>query len=161
MTVVHLYHCPEHVYSGHHGRPPGSLPMVEARKVRLIAGRGVDGDRYSGREGHRGQVTFFSEETWERLCHELGRADRRPDVFRRNVIVRGVDLNSLIGVDFEVQGVRFHGVEHCRPCYWMDQAFGPGALELLGRWEAGGLRAKVLDDGWISVDAVEAGACSA
>src|SRR5256886_8618661 len=25
---------------------------------------------------------------------------------------------------------RFHGMEECRPCYWMDQAIAPGAHEL-------------------------------
>jgi MOSC domain-containing protein YiiM len=61
------------------------------------------------------------------------------------VITRGVDLNELIGQDFEVQGVRFLGTEECRPCYWMDSAFAPGAHEFLkGR---GGLRARILNDG--------------
>jgi MOSC domain-containing protein YiiM len=61
------------------------------------------------------------------------------------VITRGVDLNQFIGQEFEVQGVRFFGMEECRPCYWMDAAFAPGAQEFLkGR---GGLRAKILCDG--------------
>jgi MOSC domain-containing protein YiiM len=61
------------------------------------------------------------------------------------VITRGVDLNDLIGQEFDVQGVRFLGTEECRPCYWMDGAFAPGAQEFLkGR---GGLRARILSDG--------------
>jgi MOSC domain-containing protein YiiM len=59
--------------------------------------------------------------------------------------MRGADLNELIGQDFEVQGLRFHGTEECRPCYWMNRAIAPGAEEFLkGR---GGLRAKILSDG--------------
>src|SRR5207249_8843571 len=50
-----------------------------------------------------------------------------------------------------VQGVRFHGMEECRPCYWMDQAIAPGAHEFLkGR---GGLRAKILCDGQLRSNA--------
>ena len=61
------------------------------------------------------------------------------------MITRGVDLNELIGQEFEVQGVRFFGMEECRPCYWMDRAFAPGAQQFLkGR---GGLRAKILTYG--------------
>jgi MOSC domain-containing protein YiiM len=135
--------------------------MIEVPRVRLVAGLGVEGDRYSRREGAKGQVTFFAEETWLRLCRELGRADREPDVFRRNVIVRGTDLNALIGRDFEVQGIRFRGVEHCKPCFWMEQAFAPGTLALLGEWQAGGLRAGVLSDGWLAVGDAEAERCSA
>jgi len=68
-----------------------------------------------------------------------------PSLARRNVIVRGFDLNDLIGQEFEVQGVRFLGTEECRPCYWMDRVFAPGTQEFLkGR---GGLRAKILSDG--------------
>jgi len=67
-----------------------------------------------------------------------------------NVIVRGVDLNELIDHEFEVQGVRFRGTEECRPCYWMNEAFGPGAEEALRT--RGGLRAQILTDGVLEVD---------
>jgi|SRR5580658_3154949 MOSC domain-containing protein YiiM len=161
MNIVRLYHSPEHIYRGHHGMPAGNTPMIEASRIKLVAGRGVEGDRYSKLEGAKGQVTFFAEEAWTRLREALGRAERQPDVFRRNIIVRGVDLNSLIGCDFEVQGVRFHGVEYCKPCHWMEEAFAPGTLNLLSEWKAGGLRASVLSDGWLAIDAAEAGLCSA
>jgi hypothetical protein len=58
----------------------------------------------------------------------------------------------LIGQEFEVQGVCFLGMEECRPCYWMDRAFAPGAQEFLkGR---GGVRAKILTDGILRSAAV-------
>lgn len=161
MHIVRIYHSPEHVYLGHHGRPAGTEPMAEVPKAWLVAGRGVEGDRYYKRDGAKGQVTFFEEETWLRLCRELGRNDRQPDVFRRNVIVRGTDLNALIGVEFDIQGVQFRGVEYCKPCYWMEQAFAPGTLALLTEWKAGGLRASVLSDGWLAVGEAEAARCSA
>jgi len=66
-------------------------------------------------------------------------------VFRRNVITSGVDLRAWFDAEFELQGVRFRGMGECTPCYWMDQAFGPGAEKALeGR---GGLRAQILTDG--------------
>jgi hypothetical protein len=61
------------------------------------------------------------------------------------VITRSVDLNDLIEQEFDVQGVRFLGIEECRPCYWMNRAFAPGAQEFLKGH--GGLRAKILSDG--------------
>ena len=148
MIISHLYLSPAHAFAGRFGQPPLPVPMVEVERVEVLAGRGLVGDRYSDRAaGHKGQVTFFAEEVWLRLQEKLGRSDRGPEVFRRNVIVRGVDLMSLIGAEFEVQGVRFQGSEHCKPCLWMDQAFGPGALAALAAWEAGGLRARALTDG--------------
>lgn len=114
--------------------------------MRCVAGRGIEGDRYFDCEpDFKGQITFFADEVYRALCEQFGKHDQGPSVFRRNVITRGVDLESLVGQEFEVQGVRFLGVESCKPCYWMDQAFGPGTeAALQGR---GGLRARILSDG--------------
>jgi MOSC domain-containing protein YiiM len=68
-----------------------------------------------------------------------------PSIFRRNIITKGVDLNTLIGKEFEIQGMRFLGTTECAPCYWMDQAFAVGAEEAMKGH--GGLRAKVLSSG--------------
>jgi MOSC domain-containing protein YiiM len=81
----------------------------------------------------------------------LGAVGKSPGVTRRNVITRGVDLNSLIGQRFANQGVEFEGVAECSPCHWMNQAIAPGAESALrGR---GGLRARILTDGILRVDA--------
>ncbi|MGH7996310.1 MAG: MOSC domain-containing protein, partial [Opitutaceae bacterium] len=148
MDIVRLYVCAEHVYVGHFGRPPGATPMIELKRARIEPGLGVVGDRYHEKAaGHKGQVTFFSEETWLRLREELGQPEKEPSVFRRNVIVRGADLAGLIGRPFELQGVRFEGSEYCKPCFWMDQAFALGTLQRLTEWKAGGLRARALSGG--------------
>ncbi|MEJ7703232.1 MAG: hypothetical protein WKF47_06065 [Geodermatophilaceae bacterium] len=74
-------------------------------------------------------------------------------MLRRNVIVSGVDLNALIGESFELQGVRFHGTAHCKPCYWLDTAFAPGAEAWLKG--NGGLRAEILTNGCLTTGAAE------
>ena len=79
------------------------------------------------------------------MCAQLGVPDRGPEVYRRNLLVTGADLNALIGQEFELQGQRFLGVAESKPCYWMDEAFAPGAEEALRG--QGGLRAKVLTSG--------------
>jgi len=77
-------------------------------------------------------------------------AGKSPGVTRRNLITRGVELNTFIGREFEVQGVQFLGVSECKPCHWMNEAIGPGAeAAMQGR---GGLRAKILTDGKVRVD---------
>jgi MOSC domain-containing protein YiiM len=151
MTIAHLYLSLEHNFYGHHGQPPGEAPMIEADSVECVAGKGLRGDRFFGyKEDYKGQVTFFSLEVYERLCERLGIAHRDPSVFRRNIIVRGVDLNALIGVVFEVQGVRFEGTQEASPCHWMNHAFAEGAEEALKGH--GGLRARVLSDGVLRRD---------
>jgi hypothetical protein len=80
-----------------------------------VAGRGIRGDRYFDfKDDYKGQITFFSLEVFEELCSAMKIQACSPSLARRNVITRGVDLNELIGQEFEVQGVRFLGMEECR-----------------------------------------------
>ncbi|MEY2539543.1 MAG: hypothetical protein QOG67_3283 [Verrucomicrobiota bacterium] len=155
LEICHLYISPGHNFFGHHGREPDDHPSIEVALIECIAGHGIRGDRFFDyRDDYKGQITFFSLEVFGDLCQALGLRDRSPALVRRNVITRNVELNELIGTDFEVQGVRFHGTGECRPCYWMDRAIGPGAEEFLkGR---GGLRAHILSDGELSSGAVVA-----
>ena len=150
MELLHLYISPGHNYREHHGRLAGTHPVIEVNEMRCTAGRGIEGDRYFDYQpDFKGQVTFFADEVYRSLCDQFNQRDKPPSVFRRNVITRGVELESLVGREFEVQGVRFLGVESCKPCYWMDQAFCVGAEAALeGR---GGLRARILSDGVLRV----------
>ena len=151
IRIKHLYISGGHNYFGHHGRPASTHGIVECSEIRCVTGQGIEGDRFFDfKANYKGQITFFSEEVYEDLCQALGVFSKDPSVFRRNVITSGVDLNDLIGQEFEIQGVRFAGTEESRPCYWMDQAFAPGAEEALrGR---GGLRARILTDGVLRVE---------
>lgn len=146
IELLHLYRSPAHVYVGHHGRAAGDTPMEEVESLECLAGKGIMGDRYFNHgTDFKGQITFFAREVFERLSRELNITGQSPAVFRRNVITRGVDLNDWIGREFELQGVHFLGTEECRPCYWMERAFGPGAEAALRG--CGGLRARILTDG--------------
>lgn len=154
MQLIRFFVSPEHNYFGHHGKPPGEHEVLEPDQIECVAGRGIEGDRFfDHEEGHKGQITFFSAEVYEDLQLQFHVDDKPASVFRRNVLTKGVDLNSLVGQEFEIQGVKFEGVEECKPCYWMDRAFHPGSNDALkGR---GGLRARILSDGVLSLDAVE------
>ena len=146
VEICHLYISPGHNFVGHHGREPDTYPVVEVPVIECAAGRGIRGDRYFDfKEDFKGQITFFSLEVFDELCGAMQLQGCSPALIRRNVMTRGVDLNQLIGLQFELQGVHFYGVQECAPCYWMERAIAPGAQEFLkGR---GGLRAKILSDG--------------
>jgi hypothetical protein len=155
VEICHLYISPGHNFVGHHGQEPDAYPMIEVPMLECVAGRGIRGDRYFDfKDDYTGQATFFSLDVFDQLCQTLGLGQRSPAETRRNIIVRDADLNELIGKDFEVQGVHFHGTEECRPCYWMNRAIAPGAEEFLkGR---GGLRATILSDGELRSTAAKA-----
>ena len=124
--------------------------MIEVSELRCLAGRGIEGDRFLDyKPDYKGQITFFADEIYQELCARLDVWDKPPSVFRRNVITSGVDLNTLIAQEFEIQGIRFLGTAECSPCHWQDGAFAPGTEEALQNH--GGLRAKILTDGVLRV----------
>jgi MOSC domain-containing protein YiiM len=151
FKIRQLFLSPGHNFFGHHGQAAGEHPLVEVSEIECVAGHGIRGDRFFDyRDNYIGQITFFSSEVFNDVCRSLAANVPHAGATRRNVITEGVDLNSLIGKRFTVQGVNFEGVSECRPCYWMDQAIAPGAeTALQGR---GGLRAKILTDGRLRVD---------
>jgi len=151
VKIRRLYISEGHNYFGHHGREPDSHPSVEQEQVQCVAGQGISGDRFFGyKKNYRGQITFFSWEVFEAMRAELNLPEVSPGLTRRNVIVEDADLNSLIGVEFEIQGVRFFGESECSPCHWMDRAFAPGAEHFLKN--RGGLRARILMSGTLRAE---------
>ncbi|HSH39764.1 MAG TPA: MOSC domain-containing protein [Chthoniobacterales bacterium] len=154
MVIRQIFISPGHNYFGHHGGAAGDYPLVEVPDIECVAGRGIRGDRFFDyRENYKGQITFFSHEIFEQLSTAFPHVRKGPGVLRRNVVVSGVNLNSLIGEDFELQGIRLRGTAHCRPCYWLDQAFAPGAEAWLQG--NGGLRAQILTSGMLTVGAAQ------
>jgi len=134
VQIEQIFISAEHNFVGHHGQPPGTSPLIEKERIECVAGKGLLGDRYFNHaEDYKGQITFFAAEVFERLCAHFGIREKLAGVLRRNVIVSGVDLLSLIGCEFEIQGVKFRGTQHCAPCEFLK--------------ENAGLRAKILTDG--------------
>jgi MOSC domain-containing protein YiiM len=150
MLIRQIFISPGHNYFGHHGRAPDNFPLIEVPRIECVAGHGIRGDRfYDYRDDYKGQITFFALEVFEKLARHFNLANSSAGALRRNVVVSGANLNELIGEEFSIQGVRFRGMAHCKPCYWMNQAVAPGAEEFLQG--NGGLRAQILTDGVIGV----------
>ncbi len=151
IRVLHLYTAQAHNFFGHHGQEPDDFPMQEHEEIQCLAGRGILGDRFLDfRSNYKGQITFFSAEVFRSLSTALQTHHHPPAVLRRNVVTEGIDLNTLINLEFTIQGILFKGSAECSPCYWMDRAFAPGAEQFLqGR---GGLRARILTSGTLRRD---------
>ena len=154
MRIRQIFVSAGHNYYGHHGQAPDDHPSIAVERIECIAGRGILGDRfYDFSANYKGQITFFSSEVFESLARNLNIPSKSAGVLRRNVIVSGVDLNALIGKEFELQGVRFRGTAHCKPCQWLNQAFAEGTEQFLK--DNGGLRAQILTDGTIAIGEAE------
>ena len=78
-----------------------------------------------------------------------------PEEHRRNVVTRGIDLNSLVGSEFTLGEMRCRGMRLCEPCTVVEgYASRPVLRALVHR---GGLRADILADGEIRIgDAIRA-----
>jgi len=153
LCIHHLFISPGHNFFGHHGQPAGTHPNLEVDQIECVAGRGLRGDRFFDfKPDYKGQITFFSVEVFEALRRELDLPAAQPSDTRRNVFVSGANLATLVGEEFEIQGVRFAGVEECRPCSWMNDALHHPQAEqwLKGR---GGLRARIVTGGVLRSDA--------
>lgn len=163
------------------GRPTGMLPqptegagVVEAlltadsaedtirthASVELHAGRGIVGDRYfegtgtfSASEKHGQQLTLIESEVLDSLRGEgleLTAADAR-----RNIVTRGIDLNALVGQEFQVGSARCIGRRLCEPCSHLQRLTGRALLRPMVH--RGGLRADIIESGAVQVgDAVKA-----
>lgn len=153
-VIRQIFISPGHNYFGHHGQPAGESPTVETERVVCRAGRGLEGDRFFDfKADYKGQVTFFAWEIYERAMRELAVPKLSAGAFRRNVLVEGLKLDELIGRQFCLNGVLFEGTGEAKPCYWMNQAVAPGTETWLQG--NGGLRAKILRDGVLSVGPAE------
>jgi MOSC domain-containing protein YiiM len=138
-------------------------PVVLVPEAQAVAGRGLVGDRYEAgagtftpvRGGGRGyDLTLIEAEVLDQLVLAGGRRLEYGEA-RRNLITRGIDLNSLVGRRFRVGNVECLGQRLCEPCAHLERLTTKGILRPL--IHRGGLRADILTDGLISVgDAIHA-----
>jgi MOSC domain-containing protein YiiM len=134
-------------------------PMRRLDEVSAIAGRGLEGDRYAaGRgtfsvAGGRGnELTLIAGEVLDTLALPDGRPLSGAEA-RRNVVTRGLDLNTLVGRRFTIGELELIGRRRCEPCAHLQRLTRPGVLRALVG--VGGLRADLLTTGTLRVgDAV-------
>lgn len=150
--VLHIYISKGHDFWGKHGEGRLQHGISEVSEVECMAGMGLLGDRYFGhRPDYKGQITFFDESIVRDVREHFKLPKLPASVFRRNVIVDGVNLKAWLGKRFRFQGIDFEGSQECKPCHWMDRVIGPGGEEFLKGGCRGGLRAKILTSGTLRV----------
>jgi MOSC domain-containing protein YiiM len=133
--------------------------MQQVTTAQAIPGRGLDGDRYANHLGTftprsgRGlgyDLTLIEAEVLDELTlpdgQRLGYAEAR-----RNIVTRGIDLNTLVGQRFKVGDVECVGRRLCEPCAHLERLTHKGVLRKL--IHRGGLRADILTAGNITVGA--------
>jgi len=123
---------------------PGVPELWTVESVSAVAGKGLEGDRHFSEEGARpGEALTLVD------AANVEDAGLQPGATRRQLTVRGVDLNALVGRRFRVGEVECVGVELCEPCSHLEEMTRPGIIkDLLHR---AGINADIVVGGTIRV----------
>ena len=118
-----------------HVAPAASVKMVELPEANFVAGRGIEGDRYflgigtySAKPDFR-EVTVFEMEVLDALARndppvQSGPIKVEPIDHRRNLTVRGVPLNHLVGQRFRMGSAVLFGGRLNFPCKYLEKLLG-------------------------------------
>ena len=128
-----------------HIAPSASYEMEELSEACLVAGRGIEGDRYYLGTGTYSpkpdvrEVTLIEIETLEALNKndppmQSAPINIEPSDHRRNLTTRGVPLNHLVGKRFRVGETILKGGRLNFPCKYLEELLGePVYLPLYNR----------------------------
>jgi MOSC domain-containing protein YiiM len=140
-----------------HITPRAFLPMHSLPELNLVAGKGIEGDRYmigreegfySGKPEEGRQITLFEIETLIALKRDAG-IDLEPEEHRRNVTTEGVPLTHLVGKQFRLGEVLLEATRLSIPCRHIEEVTGKSIFDpLINR---SGLNCKILKGGTIRV----------
>jgi len=133
-----------------------AAPAVSQASVRAVPGQGLRGDRYFSGTGTFSphpqkpdfEVTLIQKEHIDAFALSAGITFTARDA-RRNLVTAGLDLNALVGREFQVGSVRIRGIRLCEPCSHLAKLTSPEVLR--GLLHKGGLRAQIITEGEIRV----------
>ena len=124
---------PGEVISVHFVREDGGR-AIKVDSVEVRTDFGIPGDYRSGGNKRR-QLTLIEEEALAETAKILGRPVPE-GASRRQVVIRGLDLNTLIGHSIRIGDIVLAIERYCAPCQRMNEEIGPGGRDAL-RWKAG------------------------
>src|SRR5262245_13662556 len=138
-----------------HVAAAASQPMRPLEHASLVAGVGIEGDRYATRTGTYSvrhhidrHVTLIETETLEALARDSS-IELAPAEHRRNFTTRGVPVNHLVGRYFRVGECVLFGGRLNVPCRYLEDLVGKKVFKpLLNR---SGLNCRVVVGGVVRV----------
>lgn len=142
-TPAHSETAPGVVVSIHRAaQRDGDAQALRAASV--IADFGIEGD-WRSRRGRRRQLTLIEADALEHVAAVLGLSALPPGASRRQLVVRGVDLNATVGKRLRIGPVLIDVHDRCDPCRNMEVTIGPGAMAALA--DRGGICGRVIEGG--------------
>jgi MOSC domain-containing protein YiiM len=135
-----------------------AAPMRRVPAGLLVAGAGLDGDRYALGGGTwarypdlEKQLTLIGSEDVAAVAAEVG-VDLSPGDTRRNLVTVGGDLRALVGRWFAVGEALLFGMKRCPPCAHLERLTGAKLVKAM--LHRGGINAAVFGGAEIAEGAV-------
>ena len=130
--------------------------MQSIPKASLVAGKGIEGDRYFYGKGTFSrklknnpsvELTLIEKEEIDKFNETYNQNHNYGDL-RRNIITEGFRLNDYVGKEFTIGNIKLKGIRLCEPCPYLADTVNPLVLpHLVG---VGGLRAQIITGGTIN-----------
>jgi len=122
-------------------------PMGRLPSARLVAGAGLEGDRYALGGGTwaqypdlEKQLTLIDRDDVAVVARETGAA-LTPGDTRRNLVTTGIELPGLVGSWFAVGDALLFGMKRCPPCTHLERLTGTRLVKAMVH--RGGINAAV------------------
>jgi hypothetical protein len=144
--------------------PSAGAPMESVEHIRVNAGTGLEGDRYAMNAGaysamepikvrHISLIALSGIETANQWLIAGDEPTFDGAETRRNIVLAGIsalELNSLVGRQFQLGNIQMLGTELCTPCERPAQLLNrPSFMDAFeGR---GGIRAEILNSGALTL----------
>ena len=135
------------MWIGIRSQPREPVQAVEETIAR-IGGLENDHSNKGNRDSKR-QVTIFQYEYIQAVSSFLGMKTFDPSLLRRNIVVKGINLNALKGKKFSAGEAILEMTGFCHPCDLMEENLGKGGYNAMRGH--GGITCRVLKEGKIKV----------
>jgi MOSC domain-containing protein YiiM len=132
------------------GIRPGRGEPVSVLDETTAQTGGLLNDHYNvGNPEKKRQVTVIQYEHLQAVASFLGRENIDPSLVRRNIVIKGVNLNALTGKQFMIGEAVLEMTGHCHPCNLMEKNLGKGGYNAMRGH--GGFNCRVLKEGKIRI----------
>ena len=112
------------------GVRPGRRTKMQLVQHAELNIRGIAGDRYNGSSGKRA-VTLIQAEHLPAIASMLDREEIDPEILRRNIVIRGINLLALKNKLFLLGSAELEMTGLCHPCSRMEEALGVGGYNAM------------------------------
>ncbi|MEM9411113.1 MAG: MOSC domain-containing protein [Planctomycetota bacterium] len=129
-------------------RPTPRTEVELCQQIEMDTEQGLLGDHFRGKPGSKRQVTLIQFEHIEVVEKILGQSID-PSLLRRNIVVAGINLQSLKNQEFSIGEALLFGTGNCPPCSRMEENLGPGGYNAMRGH--GGLTARVVRSGVVNL----------